>query len=469
MANKVPPTNANVVRAVAKSLSADVANHIPDNASDTLHEVFDDMFNYAPRRNELVPALVERIGLQTVESMAWRNPLARFKKDPLRYGATHEETYINMAQAQEYDAKADYELAFRQYQSYIMSVFHEINLKLQYPVTVTFDNIRDAFLTPTGIRDMISAKMESAVTAANWDEYLAMRGLIDTAYEKELVPVAHVDEVTNKDTANTLLAAIKQAVGEFAFPNPANNIAGATSSSKPSNLIWLTTPKVNAQISVEALAYAFNMDKADVDVQTVIVDKFEHASIQGVLVDVRFFNVREQIKELSDQRLANVLSWNYFYTMWEMISASPFYPIRVFTTDTVATTLTLTVNPMYTPTSDVEGRDKGACIAINNIPKYELTGIAGTFIDVSKYLYVSSSAGYAPKNVRYTITQQSSTLTGFYVLPGSSLVYIPNDYSDSGDLAKLTINVEPLSDDITLSGKPTEVTPKGAMFVNVAV
>ena len=54
-------------------------------------------------------------------------------------------------------------------------------------------------------------------------------------------------------------------------------------------------------------------------------------------MDIRFFNVRDQFREMSDQRLANVLAWNYFYTMVEMISASPFYPIRVFTTDQVAT------------------------------------------------------------------------------------------------------------------------------------
>lgn len=185
--------------------------------------------------------------------------------------------------------------------------------------------------------------MESAITGANWDEYLAMRDLINVGYEKEVLPAVTVDAVTNEETAKKLLVEVKRAVGEFGFPLPENNTAGATSHAMPSNLIWITTPNVNAHVSVDALAYAFHMDRADVEVQTVIVDKFAYPSIQGVLCDVRFFNVRDQFKEMTDQKLANVLSWNYFYTQVEMVSASPFYPIRVFTTDTVVETPELSV------------------------------------------------------------------------------------------------------------------------------
>lgn len=331
----VTPTNANILKSIVSELSAQVQNHLPEITESNLQDVYNAILNYKPARNEIVPALIERIGMQTVDSIAWRNPLARFKKDPMRYGSTHEETYINMCKGKVYDSRESYEAAFQQYQSYIMSAYHKVNLKVQYPVTITYDNLRSAFTSEYGIRDMIMGKMESAITAANWDEYLAMKGLIDTGYADQLLPAVTVEAVTDQPTANELLAQVKTAVGEFAFPLPENNIAGATSSAQGINLIWITTPKVNARISVESLAYAFNLDKADVSVSTVIVDSFKNTAIQGVLADIRFFNAREQFREMSDQRLANILSWNYFYTMVEMISPSPFYPIRVFTTDGV--------------------------------------------------------------------------------------------------------------------------------------
>lgn len=393
------PTNANILRALKQELSFEVQNHLPTEVSDNLQGVYDTILNYAPVRNEIVPSMVNRIGMQTVDSIAWRNPLARFKKEPMRYGETHEETYVNMCKGRVYDSQADFKLAFQQYQAYIMSMFHNVNLEIQYPVTITYDNLRKAFTTEYGIRDMIMAKMESAITGANWDEYLAMRDLINVGYEKEVLPAVTVDAVTNEETAKKLLVEVKRAVGEFGFPLPENNPAGATSHAMPSNLIWVTTPNVNAHVSVDALAYAFHMDRADVEVQTVIVDKFSNPAIQGVLCDVRFFNVRDQFKEMTDQKLANVLSWNYFYTQVEMVSASPFYPIRVFTTETVVETPTLTVaTGTYT---------------------------AGQTQDVK--VTVSGGTGEYHQNLVTLEVESGATSAKTYVIPGTHLLHTGAD------------------------------------------
>lgn len=417
-------TNVNILNAMRSEY--ELENRIPEATLDNLQNIFTSMMSYSQGRNTIIPSLLERIGLQTVDTSAWRNPLAMYKKDPMRYGMTHEETFVNMCKGKLYDPRESYEYAFQQYQSYIMSVFHKVNLNMQYPVTITYDNLRSAFLTEYGIRDMMSAKMESAVTGANWDEYNAMKSMIDTGYDAQILPAVTVPAVTDEASAKKLLTEIKAAVNEFRFPNPANNIAGATSASTPYNLIWLTTPRVDAQISVEALAYAFNMDKAQVDVRTVIVDKFDNEAIQGVLMDVRFFNVRDQFREMSDQRLANILSWNYFYTMVEMVSASPFYPMRVFTTDTVATSsLSITAsNATYTAGEVV------------TIPA-TVTGGTGTYHQIL---------------LSYSVEGQTSKDT--YILPGTNLLFTGAD--ETGASLKVTITYRP-DESVT---KQITVTPK---------
>lgn len=403
-------TNVNILNAMRSEY--ELENRIPEATLDNIQQIFTSMMSYSQGRNVIIPSLLERIGLQTVDTTAWRNPLAMYKKDPMRYGMTHEETFVNMCKGKLYDPRESYEYAFQQYQSYIMSVFHKVNLQMQYPVTITYDNLRSAFLSEYGIRDMMAAKMESAVTGANWDEYNAMKGMIDAGYEQQILPAVTVPAVTDESTAKAILTEIKAAVNEFRFPNPANNIAGATSASEPYNLIWITTPRVDANISVEALAYAFNMDKAQVEVRTVIVDKFDNAAIQGVLMDIRFFNVRDQFREMSDQRLANILSWNYFYTMVEMISASPFYPIRVFTTDTVATSsLSITATGgTYTP---------GEIITI----PATVTGGTGT---------------YHQGLLNWSVEGAKSRDT--YILPGTNQLYVGAD--ETGTL-KVTITYRP--------------------------
>lgn len=419
-----PATNVNILNAMRAEY--ELENRIPEATLDNLQQIFTSMMSYSQGRNTVIPSLLERIGLQTVDTSAWRNPLAMYKKDPMRYGMTHEETFVNMCKGKLYDPRESYEYAFQQYQSYIMSVFHKVNLNMQYPVTITYDNLRSAFLQEYGIRDMMSAKMESAVTGANWDEYNAMKSMIDTGYDAQILPAVTVPAVTDEASAKKLLTEIKAAVNEFRFPNPANNIAGATSASTPYNLIWLTTPRVDAQISVEALAYAFNMDKAQVDVRTVIVDKFDNEAIQGVLMDVRFFNVRDQFREMSDQRLANILSWNYFYTVVEMVSASPFYPMRVFTTDTVATSsLSITAsNANYTAGEVV------------TIPA-TVTGGTGT---------------YHQELLSYSVEGQTSKDT--YILPGTNQLFTGAD--ETGASLKVTITYRP-DESVT---KQITVTPK---------
>ena len=74
-------TNKNILKAVKQELSFEVQNHLPVEVSDNLQAVYDNILNYAPVRNEIVPSLINRIGMQTVDSIAWRNPLARFKKE----------------------------------------------------------------------------------------------------------------------------------------------------------------------------------------------------------------------------------------------------------------------------------------------------------------------------------------------------------------------------------------------------
>lgn len=422
----VKASNVNLLNSMRAEY--ELENRIPEATLDNLQSIYTEMMSYSQGRNVIIPSLLERIGLQTVDSQAWRNPLAMYKKDPMRYGMTHEETYVNMCKGKLYDPRESFEAAFQQYQSYILSVFHKVNLTMQYPVTITYDNLRSAFLTEYGIRDMMSAKMESAVTGANWDEYLAMKGMIDTGYDAQVLPAVTVQAVTDEATAKAMLTEIKAAVNEFRFPNPANNIAGATSSSTPYNLIFITTPRVDANISVEALAYAFNLDQAQTNVRTVIVDSFENSAIQGVLMDIRFFNVRDQFREMSDQRLANILSWNYFYTMVEMVSASPFYPIRVFTTDTVATS-SLGINASNATYTKGTGE-------VITIPA-TVTGGTGT---------------YHQELLTWSVSGQNSRDT--YILPGTNQLYIGSDE----DSASMTVTITYRPDESVK--KSITVTPK---------
>lgn len=336
MSTKTAPTNANILNALRSTMSLTYQDRIPEAVQNNINDVYQSIMKFQPGRNELVSALVKQIGLITIDSLFFNNPLTRLKKDPMRFGNTHEEIFVNMIKGTQFDNRAGIEKAFAIYESNIMAAYHRVNFDMQYPVTVSYRNLQDAFTSEYGIRDLITAKVQQCFSSANYDEYLAMKQLAESGYTKGYLYPVKVPAITDETTSKTFLASVKEYVGNIAFPNPLYNLAGATSFSSPNTLVFITTPKVNAQLGVQALAYMFNDDRAALNVETIIIDKFTNPNIQGILCDIRFFNVREQFREFTDNYNGASLNWNYFYTVVEMISASPFYPCVVFTTEDVS-------------------------------------------------------------------------------------------------------------------------------------
>ena len=73
--------------------------------------------------------------------------------------------------------------------------------------------------------------------------------------------------------AKAISKAIRTLAGKMAFPTDTYNSAGVKQWSERQQLIYITTPEEQAELDVEVLANAFNMDKADVNVRVIVVDE----------------------------------------------------------------------------------------------------------------------------------------------------------------------------------------------------
>ena len=78
---------------------------------------------------------------------------------------------------------------------------------------------------------------------------------------------------TQEAKGKAISKAIRTLAGRMAFPSEAMNSAGVKQWSERQQLIYITTPEEQAELDVEVLANAFNMDKADVNVRVIIVDE----------------------------------------------------------------------------------------------------------------------------------------------------------------------------------------------------
>lgn len=407
---KVESNNINMLNALRTRMSISYQDRIPEATENNITNIYNDLTNPydATARNELIPALVNLIVAQSVNTGIFRNKLRGLKSERMDFGNAEQEIFLNMANPYVYDPKAGVDVMYGIYESYVMAAYHKINFSQQYRVTIWYDDLRKAFLNNFGLRNLITAKVETLLSGYNWDEFLCMKQLLDSAYDSSVLYPVTVEAVTTDDSAKALLTKVKEYIGKASFPNTSLNIAGSTAQSEPSDLLFITTPGVNANISVQALAYAYNMDKADVEVNTIIIDEFENPGIQAVLCDRRFFKVRDHFATMSDDRSGAGLRWNHYYTVQEMISYSPFYDAIVFTTDASGlTSLTITAP------------------AANITP--------GNIVDLTVTAASASNDVYKPLIVDWDVTSPSGKS---FVIPGTNKLQID---STEAKTSKITV------------------------------
>lgn len=408
------PTNINIMNMVRKAMPYYYSEVIPEATAENLSQVFDKLMTFQRGRNELMEVLPTLIGIQTLDAVNFRNPLARYKQNRIAFGQTDEEIYVNMMKATDFDYYMTPDNLFKYYESNVMVAFHEVNYTPQYLFSIQWNTLRNAVFSTYGIRDMIAAKMQSAYASAEWGEYKAMLGMIDTGYEKQMLPAVTVSAVTDKDTAENLVVELQSFIGEASFPNPNNNIAGANSSCDASNLIFLMTPRVNARVTIQTLAKLYNLSLDETKARTRVVDGFEHEEIQAVALDIRCFRVRDQFREVSYQGNHGSLFYNYFLTLFEQISFSPFYPIRVFTSEKVGLT---------------------------SIAGVAATGKAGQDVKI-EVTPTATGFTYTPALYDYEITSTPSSKHTFMV-PGSNILRIGENETTFPITVKVTYRNDP--------------------------
>lgn len=389
--------NINIINAV-RNLSYN--SRIPKASAENIKDVQNEILNYEVIRNEFISALIGRIALTSINGAFFKNPLKMLASEPMRFGSTEQEIFVNMVKARVFNEFAGVDELYQYYDSNVMAAYHKINKPLQYAITITYDNLRNAFQDEFGLRSLINAKVEAVYSSAEYDEYLIMKSLVENAYKSGKVAIETIENPADLDTAKAMTIKMKEIITKMQFPNPDYNIAGAHSAATKDSIFYMVTPDVDARLDVDVLAYAFNMNKADIDVRKIVVDKFADEKIKAVVFDMRWFKVRENFRTMSDSKNGAALTWNYFYTISQMYSNSPFFPMVVLTTETA------------TPTD----------ITAENITDVE----KDTIIEINAK---TSGSGYISSLYDYELSGNTSAFT--YFIPGTNRLKIANDEKGS--------------------------------------
>lgn len=435
-----PKTSADVLNKIRNMATADYRERIPvaQNKMDSIRRIGQMIMEYEPTMNEFVNA-VNLIGKIFVSSRLYNNPWGSLKKGVLEFGETVEELYVNLISSQKFDPDSAWRIVDKKHDVDIRGAFHPLNYERIYPVSVSPDMVKQAFMTMDGVMNLIMKITEQMYTSANVDEfemmkYMIARNLLDGRF----VPV-EITPITDKQTAEDFAVINRTNSLNFEFMSDQYNPAGVTTYSDISKQRLIINTKAGSNITTRVLSVAFHDEKADYLSKILYVDSFKSMNnerleeligsepwyvpitdaekealdeIPAVLVDEDWFQVYDVLIKMNSRFVEAGDYTNSFLINRKIFSCSPFANAIAYV-PTQPKVISITCDP------DTYTVNRGQNIVLNPIVE---------------------TSGFAPKTVTYAldgdvegviITPMGEVKVTGSAVPGGFSIKVTSTYDDT--------------------------------------
>lgn len=350
----------NFIRSTAGKYYADL---VPVAKADgtNLKEIGIILENNPTLANSFINTLVNRVGLTLIKSRSYENPWARFKKGILEYGETIEEIFVDLCDAHDYDVDIAENKVFAKENPNVETNFLLVNYEKFYKQTTRDDELSKAFLTADGVKNLVYKIIDTMYKSMNYDEFLVMKYVLMKNIISGNIKTVQVPEATASNM-ETIAAQMQAYSDKFTLLSNKFNIAGVYNDTPVTDQHVIMTPEVSSVLNVSVLSHAFNLDKAEVQARTTIIDSFsdndwarlkkllgdaaepdatvkaELEKVVCVLLDEDFIQVWDKLIRFKEIDNPQGLYWNHFLHNWKIVGCSVFANVVVFTTDAPAIT-----------------------------------------------------------------------------------------------------------------------------------
>lgn len=356
--SKLNASTMDILNTIRANASATYQQYVPEITQENeITKIGDVIRGYPAIANEFLTALVNRIAFVRLKSATFNNMFAKFKKGYIETGETIEEVFVNLCKAREFSVEKAESREFKRTIPDVRTAFHNINYRVQYPITIQDEDLRQAFISLAGVQDLIGKIIDSVYTSAEYDEFLLFKYLLIKAVTKGKMYPVPVDMSDFKNAA----VKFRATSNTLPFISTKYNIAGVHTNTKKEEQEIFMDADFNAQFDVNVLASAFNMDKADFMGRLNLIDSwttFDNerfdviransdgleevtdaelammADVKAILVDPEWFQVYDNLTRMTDTFVASGIYWNYFYNLWKTVSTSIFSNAVVFVEST---------------------------------------------------------------------------------------------------------------------------------------
>jgi hypothetical protein len=429
-------SNVDWLNAVRNSLGSEYQSRIPEATQANVAETIDQLWNYQAGRNHVFDAFVNRIGLVLFKNTLWSNVLAPFKIGTFENGDTIEEVMNGLLTAVDYDFDRD-ELEkeiFGTHPFETQTSFHKINRRDRYTFTVNQPGLRMALLN-NELGSFLANVMSMPQTSDQNDEFLLMMNLFKEFDKAEAYHIQNVPDVGDPDSgpdeSKVLLRRIREFNNTLPFISRLYNPAGMPVAANPDKLILLTTATADAAMDVEALAAAFNIGKAEVANRKIVIPEryFGIDGLQAILTTSDFFVVADNLIETTSQFNPAKLTTNFWLHHWQIMSASRFAPLVMFSSTRPSTVISETPTPV-TSIGAFTLTDKAGNVAATNV-------LRGVLYDVA-VVGVTTPAGTKSPALDLDLSGHTSQFS--YINNGGELYLGPDETAESVTITATSVD-----------------------------
>lgn len=312
-------------------------------------------------RNEFLMNLQNLYVKPYIIAKHFKNPFSVFKKDQVVNG-TIQEVAFDLIKAREFDQHKGAEREFARNLPDVRSTFHTVNVSMNYTVTIDDTYLSRAFTSIEAVGSLINNVVAQLENSAAYDEYLLIKYLVIKGVTK-----GRTHAIASGTTPKDIVKKARTLAQQLKFYSTKHNQAKLHTFTTPENLYILATAEQIAELDVEVLATAFNMDKTEFIGHVISFPDFDEfdndrfSSIAGgqfepvsadeldlmrkvgaILVDEEWFQVYDAVRAMTSVYNNAGMYTNYFYRIDMILSTSPFSNAITLTKEEIANPATLT-------------------------------------------------------------------------------------------------------------------------------
>lgn len=312
-----------------------------------------------------------------------------------------QELFVNPAKGRKYNVD-DFAGLLQKYEADVKVQYQNVNMDLQYPVTVSRHALKKAFVSWDALERFIGELANSLYNGAYIDEFYYTKLVVANAYRENVAQIQVIDEPNTEALAKEFVTKARTLFLNFQLPSTEYNAWAKNENAygkpvktwtNPEDIVILIRNDVRAYLDVEVLASSFNIDKATLLGNMLPVDNFDiyddegnkifdGSNIVGLIADKSFFRIKRQDMYLDEFYNANNRTWQYYLNLTKMYGYSLFANAMIFATamPTIATTA-------------IEFKEESATVAAGS--KIKLHIKTTPFSSTDTITFSSSSTTYA--------------------------------------------------------------------------